>query len=143
MSFRALVATIEARAEVPSMESLLARRRELVERVAKVRAVYGDGGTWKEHRDNLYALIAIQERERLEKEAPMVTDSKGVSKPRPVTEPMVDAAVRNTERYRDFIAKADVERAKWIVDENAIDDVTKMMYWLNALAKLRAGEPVL
>src|SRR5690348_13958338 len=76
---------------VSTLETLQAKRAALATANAALWARYGDGGTFSQKRDNLFALIAVEKRRDLEAEG------------KKVTEPMVDAAVRTDARYTSLI----------------------------------------
>lgn len=133
-----LLAAMEARLGAPSYVAWLDERQRLVGELRELEAKYGDGGTWKEYRDNLFALIAVEKRAELEANAPIVKDSKGVEKPRPVTEAMVEEAVRTDERFTDFTQGVQDGKVAYITTKNQVDDIQQLLFWASALVK-RSG----
>jgi hypothetical protein len=126
---------------VTTLESLQAKRAALATANAALWARYGDGGTFGQKRDNLFAVIAIEKRNDLEANAPLVTDSKGNTKKAAVTEPMVEAAVRVDPRYTKCIDDAESERARFYLNNNAIKDLDEKMFRDNAIIRYLTTEP--
>jgi hypothetical protein len=104
---------------VTTLDSLQAKRAALASANAALWARYGDGGTFGQRRDNLFAAIAIEKRGQLEAEG------------KKVTEPMVEAAVRADSRYR----------AEFYLNNNAIKDLDEKMFRDNAVIRYLTTEP--
>lgn len=116
---------------ITALESLQAKRAALATTNAALWARYGDGGTFSQKRDNLYALIAVEKRLELEAQG------------KKVTEPMVDAAVRTDARYTALIAEAEQKRADFYLNNNAIKDLDEKMYRDNCVIRYLTNEPKL
>jgi len=114
---------------ITALDSVQAKRAALASANAALWARYGDGGTFGQKRDNLYALIAVEKRAELEREG------------KKVTEPMVDAAVRTDARYTACIENAESERARFYLNNNAIKDLDETMFRDNAVIRYLTTEP--
>jgi hypothetical protein len=114
---------------VTTLDSLQAKRAALASANAALWARYGDGGTFGQRRDNLFAAIAIEKRGQLEAEG------------KKVTEPMVEAAVRADSRYRRVIKMAERHRAEFYLNNNAIKDLDEKMFRDNAVIRYLTTEP--
>ena len=104
-------AEIEARIGVESIDSLLARRRELVERHAELAAVFGSFGTLEHQRKIELALIGARLRAEY--------TAAGVK----VTEAALDAGAHADPSYIAFITKATEQRAEWARVENELESI--------------------
>src|SRR5690348_434639 len=102
------VNTTFADSGVSTLETLQAKRAALATTNAALWARYGDGGTFGQKRDNLFALIAVEKRAALEQDG------------KKITEPMVEAAVRTDSRYVKCIEDAESERTRFYLNNNAI-----------------------
>lgn len=128
---------------VTTLESLQAKRAALATTNAALWARYGDGGTWKDKRENLFALIAIEKRRELEDAATVTTDAKGNTKKAAVTEAMVEHAVRMDVRYTNLIDTAETQRTTFYLNNNAIKDLDEKMFRDNAVIRYLTTEPKL
>lgn len=135
------ISTVFADSGITALGTVQAKRAALVETNAALWARYGDGGTFSQKRDNLYALIAIEKRTALEEAAPLVKDSKGNEKKAAITEPMVDAAVRTDPRYTKCIEDAETERTRFYLNNNSIKDFDEKMFRDNAIIRYLTTEP--
>jgi hypothetical protein len=136
------VNTVFADSGVSTLEALQAKRAALATANAALWARYGDGGTFGQKRDNLYALIAIEKRRELEAPDPQSEPGKIIA-PKKVTEAMVDAAVRIDPRYAGLIDEAEQERARFYLNNNAIKDLDEKMFRDNAVIRYLTTEPKL
>jgi hypothetical protein len=99
---------IEARCGLIPLEELLAERDELVSQVARLRALYGPGGTFE-------PLRKIE----LSKAANLVR-AQATMEAKKVTEAYLDEMAHVSEGYTQFIVEATSQRADWIVLEERI-----------------------
>ena len=116
---------------VQTLESLQNKRAALATNNAALWARYGDGGTFGQKRDNLYALIAVEKRREMEEAEPT----------KKITEAMIDHAVRTDKRYVGCIDDAESERTRFYLNNNAIKDLDEKMFRDNAIIRYLTTEP--
>ena len=114
---------------VRTLESLQAQRAALATTNAALWARYGDGGTWKDKRENLFAVIAVEKRRDMEAEG------------KKVTEAMLEHAVRTDARYTRLIEEAEQQRTQFYLNNNAIKDLDEKMFRDNAIIRYLTTEP--
>lgn len=121
---------LEQRAGVYSLEQLYEERDRLSERYNKLAAKYGSNGTAKELRENYFAVLATEHRDRLQ--------MKG--KP---TEAMIDQAVRVDPRWGEYVDRETIERAAYLQLDDQMDKIKTAIMWGLALAKYASSEAYL
>jgi hypothetical protein len=122
------VGEIEQRMGIPPLEVLLAERDDLVRQVARLRALYGPGGTFD-----------AQRKIELSKAAAVVR-AQAVLEGKKVTESYLDEAAHTSNGYVDFIIQATSERADWILLEARIEGIDFTINRGQAVAKYLANE---
>jgi hypothetical protein len=127
---------------VTTLESLQAKRAALATTNAALWARYGDGGTFGQKRDNVFALIAIEKRGELEAPDKDAEPGKIVAVKK-VTEAMVEQAVRTDPRYTRLIDEAEEQRTRFYLNNNAIKDLDEKMFRDNAVIRYLTTEPKL
>ena len=118
---------IEARVGVTPLDELQADRRALVAQVAPLRGLYGPFGGFDARRKVLLAICATTAREG-------ARDTK-------ITEAAITDAAHAHEAYRDWINRSELERAEYIVMEDAISAITERIHRDNALIRYVTSEP--
>ena len=125
---------VELRAGVEPIDALLHRRRELVNKVATLRAQYGSFGTWDAQRkievSRLKALVRVQaDRDK-----------------RKVNNDQVDEEAHAHPDYTVFITRATNERAECFRREAQIEDIDyrirrgqSLMYFAGGEQRLGGG----
>lgn len=119
---------IEARMGIPSIESLLAERDDLVKQVAPLRAKHGPFGTYDALRKVELSTIAS------------VLRAQAVADGRKMTEAGIDEAAHADDRYIAFITLATQEKAEWAILENTITGITDAIQRGNVIARYLAAE---
>lgn len=130
-----LLAAMEASINAPAYQAWLDEGLRLTEDVQALETLYGPNAMWKTERDNLMARLAQEVRPTLLADAPIVTDSKGVSKPVPVTEKMVEDGVRVHPEFVAFCAQAKREMDEYHVKAKKLENLDKLLLWANSLIK--------
>ena len=102
---------IEDRAGVDSLDMLLAKRRDLVERSKELRALHGPFGRWDYKRKNMLEAKKVQAR--------IAIKERG-DKP---TEAMIDAEAHADKQYEAFVDRGIADAISWIEMENDIAEV--------------------
>jgi len=120
-------AEIEARVGITPLDVLQAERRELVAQVAPLKGLYGPFGGFDARRKVLLAICASEARDK-------ARDAK-------TTEAAINDAAHAHDAYRDWIARAELERAEYIVLEDAITAITERIHRDNALIRYVTSEP--
>lgn len=122
---------IEARMGIPSIESLLAERDELVQQVAPLRAKHGPFGTYDALRKVELSTIASALR------------AQAVADGRKMTEASIEEAAHSDSRYVTFVTIATQEKTEWATLENRITGVADTIrrgeaiaYYLSSEARL-------
>lgn len=119
----------ELRAGVEPIDQLLHTRRELVEQVASLRAVYGAFGTWDHQRKSelsrLKSLIRLQ----------------AMKDNRKVNNDQVDEEAHEHPDYTKFVTLATRERAEYFRLEARIEDTDYRINRGQALLRFVASEP--
>ena len=120
---------VELRAGVEPIDALLHRRRELVEKVATLRAIYGAFGTWDHQRkcelSRIKSLIRLQ----------AMKDS------RKVNNDQVDEEAHEHPDYTKFVTLATRERAEYFRLEASIEDIDYRINRGQALLRFVSSEP--
>lgn len=120
---------VELRAGVEPIDALLHTRRQLVEQVATLRAVYGSFGTWDHSRkcelSRLKSLIRLQS----------MKDS------RKVNNDQVDEEAHEHPDYTAFVTLATRERAEYFKMEARIEDIDYRLNRGQALLRFVSSEP--
>jgi len=102
---------IEQRMGIPPIESLLAERDELVRQVARLRALYGSGGTY----DSLRRIELSK--------AQAVVRAQAALEGKKTTESAIEEAAHVSNGYVDFVIQATSERADWILLEARLEGI--------------------
>ena len=110
------------------IHELLARRQELVEHVADLRAQYGSFGTFDPMRKSTLSQIKMLIRAQ--------AVASGVKK----TEACLDEEAHADSRYIEFIASATKGRADLAVLESKIEHIDATIYRANAVARYLSAE---
>ena len=118
---------IEARVGIAPLDALQADRRALVTQVAPLRALYGPFGGFDARRKVLLAICASEARE----------GAREVK----TTEAAITDAAHAHDAYRDWINRSELERAEYIVLEDAITAITERIHRDNALIRYVTSEP--
>ncbi len=120
---------VEFRAGVEPLELLLTRRRDLVKRVAVLRAVHGPFGTWDAQRKiELSRIKTLVRAQATMAKAKMNNDQ-------------VDEEAHAHPDYTAFITTAIKERAEFYRLESEIEDVDYRINRGQALLRYAASEP--
>ena len=101
---------IESRMGLPSLESTLAKRQELVEESAMLRAKYGPWGVWDAVRKSRLSAIKMECRAR------------AVEASRKVTEAYLDDEAHADDRYVALIEEATLGKARLTELEAKIEE---------------------
>lgn len=125
------MADVESRLGIPSIESLLAERDDLVKECAPLRAKHGPFGTYDALRKVELSTIASALR------------AQAVADGRKMTEAGIDEAAHADDRYIAFITLATQEKAEWAIIENSIQGINDTILRANAVARYLAGEVML
>lgn len=125
------MAGIEARMGLEPIHELLARRQELVEQVADLRARYGSFGTFDAMRKATLSQIKMQIRAQ--------AVASGVKK----TEACLDEEAHADARYVEFITTATQGRADLAVLESKIEHIDATIYRANVVARYLSAEAAL
>jgi hypothetical protein len=120
---------VELRAGVEPIDALLHRRRELVEKVATLRAVYGSFGTWDYQRK--CELSRIKSLVRLQ----AMKDS------RKVNNDQVDEEAHEHPDYTAFVVRATKERADYFRLEAQLEEIDYRVNRGQALIRFVSSEP--
>lgn len=119
---------IESRMGIPTIESLLAERDELVTQCAPLRAKHGPFGTFDALRKVQLATIAATIR------------AKAVEQGVKVTEASIDEAAHSSAEYADFIALGTREKTEWILVENSIQGINDTINRGNVVGRFLSQE---
>jgi hypothetical protein len=118
---------IEARVGIAPLDALQADRRALVTQVAALKGLYGPFGGFDARRKVLLAICASEARE--------------AAREVKTTEAAITDAAHAHEAYRDWITRTELERAEYIVLEDAITAITERIHRDNALIRYVTSEP--
>ncbi len=118
----------ETRMQIVPLEELLAERDEIVSQLARLRAVYSNGGTFD-------ALRKIE----LSKAANLVRAQATLENKR-VTESYLDEMAHVADAYVDFIVRATSERADWVRLEERLAGIDFTINRGQAVAKFVTAE---
>ena len=120
---------VELRAGVEPIDALLHRRRELVEKVATLRAICGAFGTWDHQRkcelSRIKSLIRLQ----------CLKDQ------RKVNNDQVDEEAHEHPDYTRFVSLATKERADYFRLETQVEDIDYRINRGQALIRFVSSEP--
>ncbi len=94
---------LEDRAGIPSLEGLQTRRRLLIERNAKLFALYGNFGHYDDHRKRMVEALQVKYRMDL-----------SANRPKPPSVDEVEAAAYGSEEYAKFIDSALGEKIEYL-----------------------------
>lgn len=119
---------IEARMGLIPLEELLAERDTLVSRLARLRAVYGPGGTFDAQRK-----IELSKAQALVRAQATLEGKK-------VTEAYLDEAAHCADSYVQCITDATSERADWITLEERVAGIDFTIQRGQAVARFLASE---
>jgi hypothetical protein len=128
---RSPLGDIEARVGIPPIEELLAERDTLVKKLAPLRAKHGPGGIFQDERKVELAKIAAALR------------ATWVGEAKKVTEAQIEEASHSDPRYVDYIVKATVEKAEYVVLENTVQGISDTIQRGNVIARYLANEVTL
>jgi hypothetical protein len=118
---------IEARVGIAPLDELQADRRALVAQVAALKGLYGPFGGFDARRKVLLAICASEARE--------------AAREVKTTEAAITDAAHAHDAYRDWITRTELERAEYIVLEDAITAITERIHRDNALIRYVTSEP--
>src|SRR6266566_7702858 len=118
----------ELRAQVIPLEELLAERDDLVQRLARLRAVHGAGGTYGDLR-----------KIELSKAAAVVRAQATLEGKR-VTEAYLDEMAHCADGYIQFIIEATSQRADWVRLEERLTGIDFTINRGQAVAKFVTAE---
>jgi len=118
---------IEARVGIAPLDALQADRRALVAQVAALKGLYGPFGGFDARRKVLLAICASEARE--------------AAREVKTTEAAITDAAHAHDAYRDWITRTELERAEYIVLEDAITAITERIHRDNALIRYVTSEP--
>jgi len=118
---------IEARVGIAPLDALQADRRALVAQVAALKGLYGPFGGFDARRKVLLAICASEARE--------------AAREVKTTEAAITDAAHASDAYRDWITRTELERAEYIVLEDAITAITERIHRDNALIRYVTSEP--
>ena len=118
---------IEARVGIAPLDALQADRRALVTQVAALNGLYGPFGGFDARRKVLLAICASEARE--------------AAREVKTTEAAITDAAHAHDAYRDWITRTELERAEYIVLEDAITAITERIHRDNALIRYVTSEP--
>jgi hypothetical protein len=119
---------IESRVGIPSIESLLAERDDLVKQVSVLRAKHGPFGLFDAERKVQLATIAASIRARA------LSDAKKV------TEASIDEAAHADPRYVDWLTQMTQEKAEWAILENRIAGIGELIRRGDAVTRYLTAE---
>jgi hypothetical protein len=119
---------VEQRMQLVPLEDLLQERDDLVSQVARLRAIYGPGGTFD-----------AQRKIELSKAAAVVR-AQATLEGKKVTEAYLDEMAHVSEGYVQFIAAATSARADWILLEARIEGIDFTINRGQAVAKYLTAE---
>lgn len=107
---------LEVRANVLSLDELHARRRLLMERNARLFALYGNFGHYDDHRKRMVEALKVKARMEL---------SHGAEKKPP--EAAIDAAAYGSEEYGAFIDNALGEKIEYLRIATEIGEIEELI----------------
>src|SRR6184192_102220 len=119
----------ERRAQVIPLEELLAERDDLVQRLARLRAIHGAGGTYGDLR-----------KIELSKAAAVVR-AQATLEGKKVTEAYLDEMAHVSDSYVAFITGSTSERADWILHEARLEGIDFTINRGQAVAKFVKSMP--
>lgn len=122
------IGDIEQRMGLPTIESLLAERDELVKSVAPLRAKHGPFGTFDALRKVQLATIAATIR------------AKAVAQGVKLTEASIEEAAHASPEYAGFIAQGTSEKAAWAEVENDITGINDTINRGNVVGRYLSQE---
>ena len=106
---------LEQRADIESLDELLATRRKIVGEIARLKALHGPFGKFDYKRKNLLSAKKVQARmaitERVKKEGGKLTED------------MVDAEAHADPDYEKFIDNGIADHIEYIEKENELAEV--------------------
>ena len=103
--------TLEAKAEIDSLEDLQQRRRQLMTEYATLRALHGPNGKWDARRKSMLEAMKIKAR--------MTLKAAGEK----ITEAMVDAEAHADPQYIAFLDAGDAGAIRYVVVDNEITEL--------------------
>lgn len=118
----------EARMSLVPVEELLSERDELISRLARLRALYGPGGTFD----------ALRKIELAKAQA--VVRAQATLEGQKVTEAYLDAASHVADSYVQYIVEATSQRADWIILEARLEGIDFTINRGQAVAKYVTAE---
>lgn len=119
---------VEARMGLPSLESLLAERDELVKLVAPLRARHGPFGTYQDIRKIELARVGA------------VIRARAVESGTKVTEAAIEEGAHSHPDYVAFVTDATNEKGGWIILENRITGIADTIQRANVIGRFLAAE---
>lgn len=102
---------LEGRAEIESLEELHEQRRALIQRGARLKAMYGSFGLFDDLRKQRLELAKVAARQALTEASVKVTEGA------------VEQAAYADKGYRDFLTLAEREKIQWVLLENEITEI--------------------
>jgi hypothetical protein len=102
---------------------LMEERLKLAKSIAFLWARYGNNGTYKDIRDNLYGAIGLEKRLEL--------DMKG----KKYTEGLVDGMIRTDQRWERGLEEAETARADLFIQQTRLDNLEAKLVYETQLRK--------
>ena|ERR1700753_1379120 len=102
---------LEFRAEIPSLESLHAERRQLIESNKRLKALHGPFGHWDDHRKRMVHVLRLKYR--------LEANASG----KKVTESEIEDMARGSEEYGRFIDEGLTEATEWQAIANRLAEI--------------------
>jgi len=127
---RSRLGDIEDRLGIDRLDVLLADRYKLVEKVATLRARYGNFGTFEHLRKVMLATVKMKAR------AESLRDPKA---PKP-TEGSLDDLAHSAPEYVEFVTQATLDRSELTLLEAKIEAIDATIMRANAITRFAASE---
>jgi hypothetical protein len=109
------VREIEGRAGVDCIEGLHAARRELLQTLAPLKALYGSFGTHDDRRKQLVEAMKVRAMNRAKDAGEKYTDKS------------VDAEAHNDPDYLAFLDRSELERIEFIQQANQLTEIEELI----------------
>lgn len=109
----------EDKVGVPNLDALQQQRRELIEKVAPLEAMFGARGTYDDRRK--VELSRVKARIRAK------------ALPAKIPQGVVDDMAHVDDAYVDFVIEATKQRAKWVKLSNQIRDIDDQIFHSNTI----------
>jgi hypothetical protein len=127
----AAFADAQARAGVPDLDTLHARRRTLVNDHAALLAESRNKSLVDARRKELLALCALEVRDEMDAQGAKYTEAK------------IDACAHTHPRYRAWLDEQFIRQAKALVVENELQEIEDTVYRGNHVMRMHTTEATL